>query len=308
MERVACKVTGGAQRASGRRVGFVGLGVMGSRMARRLVGAGYDLAVFDLDAAAVRRLEAEGASAASSAAALAARSEVVCTSLPAAAHVEQVLTGPDGLVRGARPGLTVVDLSTIGPAAARVLATRAAEAGVVLLDAPVGGGQAEAEAGRLVLMVGGPAEALARCRDLLEHLGKAIFHFGGPGMGQAAKLALNLAGGVLVAGACEGVALLRGLGADLTVFLEMLGTLDANAWFQRPARDALAGSYEPGFRIDLMVKDLKLGVAAADAMGLEMPAAAALTLFARAQTLGLGGKHTSALVETYRAARAGSAP
>ena len=176
-----------------------------------------------------------------SATALAGRSDIVFTSLPAAAHVEQALAGPDGLLQSAHPGLIVVDLSTIGPGAAREMAARAAKAGVAMLDAPVGGGQSEAQAGTLVLMVGGAKEALDGCRDLLSQIGKSIFHFGGPGMGQAAKLALNLSGGILVAGAAEGVALMRGLGANLATFLEMLESLNANAWFQRPARDALAG-------------------------------------------------------------------
>lgn len=296
-------------RLRGRRVGFVGLGVMGSRMAWRLLQAGCDLAVFDLDPAAAQRLTAAGAAAAASPAELAARSEVAFLSLPAAAHVERVLTGPEGLLEGARPGLTVADLSTIGPAAAQALAGRAAAAGAAWLDAPVGGGQPEAEAGTLVLMVGGAPEALAGCRDLLGQLGKAVFHFGGPGMGQAAKVALNLAYGATVAGAAEGVGLLRGAGADLGTFLELLSAVGASAWFQRPARDALAGRYEPGFRIDLMVKDLGLALEAGKAVGLELPMGElARARFTQAQQQGLGGQHTSALVELYRAGSAAGGP
>jgi len=269
-------------------------------MARRLLDTGHRLTVFDLSADAVGTLENDGAGVAQSPAAVAQSSDVVFTSLPAARHVEAVLTGEGGILEAARPGLTVIDLSTIGPAAARRLAERAAKGGVTLLDAPVGGGQVQAESGTLVLMVGGDADAAERCRGLLLRLGKDAFHLGPSGSGQAAKVALNLSYGVLTAGAAEGAGLLRALGADLTVFLKVLEGLDANSWFQRPARDALAGSYEAGFRVDLALKDVGLGVDAGESAGLSLPAGnMARELLETAAARGWASEHTSALVKLY---------
>jgi 3-hydroxyisobutyrate dehydrogenase-like beta-hydroxyacid dehydrogenase len=282
-------------------VGFTGLGAMGGAIAFRLVRATRRLTVFDLRPEAVGPLTAAGAASAGSPAAAADGAEVVFTSLPAARQLEDVLLGPGGIATAARPSPLLVNLSTIGPAAARDLAEKSARRGITLLDAPVGGGQAEAEQGTLVVMGGGPPEAFEQCRELLELIGSPVFHLGSVGSGQAAKLALNLAYGALVAGASEATALARALGADLESFAEILAAVDCNAWFRRPAQDALADSFEPGFRVDLELKDLRLALEAARQADVSLPVGERVhDAFARADAPGLGDRHTSALVELYR--------
>lgn len=286
--------------AETKRVGFIGLGVMGGRMARRLLDAGHRLTVHDVSDDAVRPLAADGAARAASVAEVAAGSDVVFTSLPTPGHVRDVLSGPDGLLAAARPGLVVVDMSTIGPVAARELAGTAQAAGVTMLDCPVGGGWMEARDGTLVLLAGGDADALARHRDLLNVLGKAVFHFGDPGTGQAAKVALNMSQAVMTAGAAEAVRLLRAGGADLNAFLDAMTSLDANPWYQRPLRHTLEDRFDPGFRIDLMVKDVDLAIDTARANDVAVPAGECVVeLYRQAQRAGLGGLHISGIVKLY---------
>lgn len=281
-------------------IGFIGLGVMGGRMASRLLGVDGGLVVHDAREAAMRPLVERGAIAAGSPAELAGQADLVCVSLPAPGDVKTVLDGPGGILRAARPGLVVVDLSTTGPAAARALAERAEREQVSMLDAPVAGGAPEAESGTLLLMVGGSERALERALPTLLRIGRAVFHFGGSGTGQAAKLSLNLAYGGLVAGAAEGAGLFRRLGGDLGTFVKLLEAVDANPWFRRPARDALAGSFEPGFRVELLLKDLGLAAAAGEAAGVKLPIAEAVRArFADARDRGFGELHTSAAVRLY---------
>lgn len=288
--------------AASSTVGFVGLGVMGGRIARHFLGPEITLTVYDVLPTRREALVAAGAREASSPAEVASGSDVVLTSLPTAAHVETVLFGPDGLAAGLSEHggreLVVIDLSTIGPAAAQELAGHAADAGITFIDAAVAQGHAQAEAGTLTILAGGDPAALDRCRPLLARTAQAVFHFGPPGSGQAAKLAYNLSGVVAVAGAAEGVRLLRGLGGDLATFLEMLETVDANFFFRRPARDALAGSFAPGFRIQLALKDLELVLAEGEQAGLALPAGQATRDTLRAAVAaGLGDEHTSAMTK-----------
>lgn len=283
-----------------RRVGFIGLGVMGGQMAARLLGAGSRLNVFDVSVDAMRPLVDAGATAAASPAEVGSACDVVFTSLPNPEHMRELLTGTAGLLTSPATDLVIVDMSTIGPAAATELAGVASAAGVSMLDCPVGGGWAEARDGTLVLMAGGDANALDQHRDLLEVLGKAIFHFGGPGTGQATKVALNMSQAVMTAGAAEAVRLLRAEGADLTAFLETLRSLDANPWFQRPLQHTLDNCFDPGFRIDLMAKDVDLALNSGRANNVPLPAGELTSeLYRQAQRAGLGGLHISGLLKLY---------
>lgn len=283
-----------------KRVGFIGLGVMGGQLARRLLDAGHQLTVCDVSADAVQTLTDAGAATAATPVELAGMCEVVFTSLPKPEHVRDVLTGADGVLAAPVAGLTVIDMSTIGPIAAEELAQTAAAAGVSMLDCPVGGGWMEARDGTLVLMVGGDAAVLDRHRDLLDVLGKAVFHFGGPGTGQATKVALNMSQAVLTAGAAEAVRLLRAGGVDLDAFLRTLESLDANPWFQRPLRHTIDGRFDPGFRIDLMAKDVDLALSSGNTNHVSLPAGElAGDLFRQAQRTGLGDLHISGLVKLY---------
>lgn len=169
------------------RVGFVGMGVMGLPMARHLLAAGHDLAVWARRPASADAIVAEGAYLCATPAELAARSEVVISVVTASRDVEELALGPDGLIEGLASGAVHVDMSTIAPATARMLATRYAERGIGWLDAPVSGGEAGAREATLAIMVGGAEETLAQVRPLLACLGRTVVHIGPAGAGQVAK-------------------------------------------------------------------------------------------------------------------------
>ncbi len=281
---------------------FIGLGVMGGRMARRLVDAGHHVVVFDNQPSAIKALVDAGATSADRPADAAANSDIIMTSLPAGEQVGEVMGGQDGILAGVKPGSTLVDLSTIGPEWASRLAKDAASHGVTMLDAPVGGGWKDAEEGNLVIMVGGESAALDGVRTILEVLSSALFHFGGPGTGQAAKLALNMSQAVMTVGAAEAVRLLRALGADLPTFLETLESLDANPWFQRPLRHTIEGAYPAGFRVSLALKDARLATQSGKSAGVSLPGGElARDLLNKALDAGMGEEHFSAIVKLYDA-------
>src|SRR5579875_3486819 len=196
------------------RVGFVGLGIMGRPMAHNLLRAGYPLVVWNRPPGPVAELQAAGAEAAATPAALAARCDVVITVLLNTEVVEQVVLGPEGLAAGLRPGATYVDMSSISPLATRRIAARLAARGVAMLDAPVSGGEIGAREGTLAIMVGGPAEALARVRPVLEVLGSRIVHLGEVGAGQVAKACNQLVVAVTIGAVAEALLLARAAGVD----------------------------------------------------------------------------------------------
>src|SRR5919204_1356437 len=173
-------------------LGFVGLGTMGQPMAANLLGRGFPLVVYDVNPAALEPARAQGARAAASPRELGAASRFVITMLPAPAHVEEVLTGPDGVIEGMAPGGTLIDMSSIDPGTTRRVGERAAARGLRMIDAPVSGAPPKARDGTLTIMVGGDADVLAACRPILEALGENIFHVGPLGTGEAVKLVNNL--------------------------------------------------------------------------------------------------------------------
>lgn len=283
-------------------LGFIGLGVMGRNIASRLLDAGNELTVFDIDMDRINLLVERGAKAASSPAEVGSRSDIVFTSVPTGLDLASVLSGQDGLLVNASKAkkLTIVDFSTIGPTWAEKLADTAKSVDVPFLDAPVGGGWTEAREGNLVLLVGGMEDTLNELRPILTDISKAIFYFGGSGTGQAAKVALNLSQAVLMVGAAEAVRLLKGNGANLSVFLESLKSLDANPWFQRPLTYALGGDLPEGMRMTLMLKDVRLAIEVGEQIDVRFPAGEIVrNLLEDAENRGLGNEPLYALVKLY---------
>src|SRR5947209_7659554 len=168
-------------------IGFIGLGIMGRPMAHNVLKAGFPLVVQGRHQAVTDEFLAAGARASAQPQAIAASCDVVITVLPGPAQVEEVLVGPGGIVEGAHAGLVVIDMSTIAPVVASTLAARLAEHGIIMLDAPVSGGDAGAIAGTLSIMVGGDADTFKRCMPIFQALGKTIVHVGGSGAGQVVK-------------------------------------------------------------------------------------------------------------------------
>jgi len=282
-------------------VGFIGLGVMGSRMAATLARGGYGLDVFDLDPAKTRAVAEAGAAAAASARAVAERSDVVFTSLPWPATVREVYLGADGVVEAARPGTVLVDMSTVDPETTRAVHAAAAARGVHHLDAPVSGGYREAENGTLVIMVGGERDAFDRAKPVLEVLGASVHHAGPSGAGNIVKLVNNVMsmGNMLVA--AEVFVLGVKAGMDPTTLFEILRTSAGRSYhFERRLPNILARNFAPGFTVDLARKDLGLAVDMARSHDVPVPATSLLhQLYNASSALGDGPNDFAAIVKLF---------
>ena len=282
-----------------RRVGFIGLGIMGGPMAANLLAAGYELTAWNRTAAKAEPLAAAGARVAGSPAEVAAASEVTFTCVTASADVEAVVLGPGGVIEGATPGSIVVDCSTIAPATARKVHARLAERGVAMLDAPVSGGDVGAKAGTLAVMVGGDAETFERALPVLRAIGKTIVHVGPPGAGQVVKLCNQVAGGLNLLAMAEAISLCRRSGVAPAKMLEVVSAGAAGSWMlQHLGPRAVAGDFAPGFMVDLMQKDLGLVLEAAHETHTPLPGSALVRqLFEMLQARGRGREGTQAIVE-----------
>jgi 3-hydroxyisobutyrate dehydrogenase len=286
------------------RIAFIGLGNMGGGMAANLAKAGHEVIAFDLSEEALARAEARGSKRAASAQAAVEGAEAVITMLPAGKHVREVY---ESSVIGKAPvSAILIDCSTIDVATAREEIEKAEAAGYQMVDAPVSGGIAAAEAGSLTFMAGGSDEAFERARLLLEIMGKAVIHAGGPGSGQAAKICNNMLLGASMAATCETFVMARKLGLDLQTFFDISSRASGQCWSmttycpgpgvgpETPAdRD-----YEGGFAAALMLKDLRLAMEAAQSVDAYTPMGAeAETLYARFADLGGGDKDFSAIIK-----------
>ena len=279
-------------------VGFIGLGIMGRPMARNILAAGFDLVVYDLMAAPVSELVGAGATAANSPAGVASAADVVLLCLPDSPDVEAAMTGPQGLLAGARSGQIVVDMSTISPVTARALAEQAAAQGVTLLDAPVSGGQVGAANGTLSIMVGGDGDALEQVRPILSAMGKTILHLGDSGAGQVAKACNQLVIAVTIEAVAEAMVLASKAGVDpAKVRAALLGGYANSRVLEGHGERFLARNFTPGFRTRLQYKDLNIALDAGRAYGAPMPAAALVhQLYAAMMARGEGDLDHSALV------------
>lgn len=292
--------TGGSDRESGQTttVAFLGLGRMGAPMAARLAAAGHELRVWNRTPRPERT--PAGATAAATPAEAVAGAQVVVTMVADAAALDAVLDGPDGLLEHAAPGTVLVDMSTIGPAAARAVAARAAEHGLAFLDAPVSGSVPAATDGTLVAMVGGEAAALEQARPALAAMTRAQLHLGPAGAGAAMKVALNLMLAVVNQSIAETLALAEGAGIDRSAAYDVLagGALAApyvgykRAAFTDPEHAPVA------FSVELMRKDVGLGLALAAEGGVDAGAGeAAAALLDRALAAGLGERDVASVLE-----------
>ncbi len=259
------------------RIGFVGLGNMGGPMARNLVAAGHEVRVFDLVAAAMEGVG--GAAPQASSAACVDGVDVFISMLPAGRHVESLYLGDDGIVAQADASTLLIDCSTIDPDTARRVAQAAADRGIAMLDAPVSGGTAGAEAGTLTFMVGGDTAAVERARPVLDVMAKNVFHAGGAGAGQTAKICNNMLLAVHMAGTAEALALGVNNGLDPAVLSEIMKQSSGGNWslnVYNPFPGVMDGvpasrGYQGGFLVDLMTKDLGLAMASAEASGSAVP-------------------------------------
>jgi 3-hydroxyisobutyrate dehydrogenase len=281
------------------RIGFVGLGTMGGGMARCLLTKGHALTVWNRSAERTASLVAAGATAAGSAADLAARSDLIMVCVSDTPDVEQVAQGPEGILAGLSPGSLVIDHSSISPAATRRLAEAATARGGYWLDAPVSGGSEGAARGTLSIMVGGDPGQLERARPYLEAYGTAVTHVGPSGAGQLAKIVNQILVVVTQQGVGEALLLAQAGGLELGTTIEAVQGGAAGSWMLANRGPQMARrDWRPGFTIDLQQKDLRLALEAADELGVPLPATALVFQLYRAlQQRGLGHEGNHALVK-----------
>ena len=279
-------------------VGFVGLGVMGRPMARRILAAGFSLAVHSRSAAAVTQLVDAGARAAASPAEVVRAADVVVVMVPDAPDLEEVLEAPDGIIAGARDGLVVAAMGTHHPGAMPPLAERCAERGVLLLDAPVSGGEIGATEGSLSIMVGGDAAAFERARTVFEAMGRTIVHVGPSGAGQLTKACNQLIVGATIAAVAEGLTLARAAGVDPAVVRTALtGGYATSRVLEIHGAKMLAHDFAPGGRSALHAKDARIVLDTAASLGLQLPVFSVVAdEFQRLVELGRGDLDHSALI------------
>lgn len=279
-------------------IGYIGLGIMGKAMARNILKAGFPLVVHNRSRGAVAELVAEGAKEAFSPAEVAAQVDVVFSNLPDSPDVEQVALGANGIIEGARAGLIFVDNSTIKPTTARAISAALAEKGVQSLDCPVSGGDIGAQNGTLAIMVGGPADALAKVMPVFQVVGKSITHVGESGAGQIAKAANQIMVAAQMVALGELMILAKKAGADPEKVVAAIQGGAAQCWTLdvKPPR-LFAGNRQPGFKAYMQAKDLGIVMDTAREYGVPVPAAAVHTqLFDAMLQMGMRELDNSAVI------------
>lgn len=258
-------------------VAFIGLGNMGGPMAANLLTAGHAVSVFDLSEVACEAIASQGASVAATAAEAAVGVDYVISMLPAGKHVAATYLGEDGLLSALDATTTVLDCSTIDAPTAREVGEAAAQMGIGFMDAPVSGGVAAAAAGTLAFMCGGSAETFTKAERILSDMGKNIFHAGPAGAGQVAKGCNNMLLAIHMIGSAEALEMGARNGLDPAVLSEIMLASSGRNWsleVYNPYPGVMENvpsskDYQPGFMVDLMVKDLGLAMAIAQDSGVD---------------------------------------
>jgi 2-hydroxy-3-oxopropionate reductase len=282
-------------------VGFVGIGTMGREMAINLARAGHRVAAYDVRAGAAQELASSGIRAAATIAEAAAGADVVITMLPDTPDVEAVVYGDGGLLANPPQGKLVIDMSTIAPGAVRRMHADLARIGVAFIDAPVSGGPIGAKNAALSIMAGGDASAFARAQRFFAGMGTTITHVGESGAGQTVKLCNQLICGINIQAICEALALGRAAGVDLQQLRKVLLGGSAASWMlDKLGPQMIEGDASAGFRIDLMLKDLRLVAQQAQENNVPLPATALVTTqYLDARAHGEGSNGNQALFRVY---------
>jgi len=279
-------------------IGFIGLGIMGRPMAKNLLKAGYPLVVHNRSRGAVDDLVKAGAKAGTSPRDVASQSDVLITMLPNSPDVEAVVLGRDGVIEGARAGMSLLDMSTISPLVSQKIGAALAGKSVQMLDAPVSGGERGAIDAVLSIMVGGDKALFDKVLPIFQAMGKTITHLGPLGAGGFTKLANQIIVAVNLTALGEALTLAKKAGLDRELTLTALaGGLAGSKCLDQKKPNYLAGTYNPGFKIDLHYKDLGLIMESARALGVPLPATAAVQeLFSALRVKGRGGLDHSGVI------------
>ena len=284
-----------------KKIGFIGLGMMGLHMARNLIKAGNDVTVFDVSQAALDMIDDKDARKASSPAEVASESEIIISMVTSTENVQEIVTGENGILKGMQPGSVYIDMSTILPTVTKQLAQTIKEAGFAMLDAPVSRGQVAAIAGTLSIMVGGEKNVYEQCLPTLKQMGTDVYYCGPNGNGAAVKLVNNHLVGIIVPAIAEALVLGVKGGLELETILAVVQGSSGTTWMMENyfPNQVFKGNFEPGFKSDLMKKDLSLVNQFASDVGLPLALGeVAKQIFEDVHNEGLG--HLDQTVTTRR--------
>ena len=283
------------------KIGFIGLGIMGKPMSLNLIKAGYQLVVMDVFEPAVAELVAAGAEAAPTPRAVAEQADIIITMLPNSPQVKQVVLGEQGVIEGARSGAVVIDMSSIAPLVSREVAGKLAANGVEMLDAPVSGGQPKAIEGTLSVMVGGSQEVFDRCYPIMKAMAGSVVRTGDIGAGNITKLANQVIVALNIAAMAEALVLATKAGVEPElVFQAIRGGLAGSTVLEAKAPLVLDRKFNPGFRINLHIKDLANALDTSHELGVPLPLTASVMEMLQALKVdGQGDADHCSLVRYY---------
>lgn len=283
------------------KIGFIGLGIMGKPMSKNLIKANYELIVMDKNSAVTKELGSLGATIAASPADVAKDVEVIITMLPNSPHVKEVVFGKNGIAEGGKPGLTIIDMSSISPIVSRELAMELEKLGMNMLDAPVSGGEPKAIEGTLSVMVGGKSEIFTRYYDLMKSMAASVVRVGEIGSGNIAKLCNQIIVAINISAVSEALILAQkaGVSPEL-VYNAIRGGLAGSTVLDAKAPLMMDRKFKPGFRLDLHIKDLSNVLETSHTLGVPLPLSAAVMEMMQAlKADGLGNDDHSSLVKYY---------
>ncbi len=279
-------------------LGFVGLGIMGRPMSMNLIKAGYTVMVYNRTRSKIDEMVSHGAIAGSSPKEVAENSKIIISMLPDSKGVEHVILGKNGVIEGVKAGSIVVDMSTASPHTERKIARKLEKLKVEMLDAPVTGGEIGATEGTLTIMIGGKSEVFEQCLPVFRAMGKNIVRVGDIGSGQMAKMCNQILVSVNLLATCEALMLGGKASLDMEKVLGVLGTGAAGSWqLSKSGPKILKGDFEPGFRVEHMVKDLRIALSLSKDLGVSLPGTSVvLQLFHEIESDGMGKKGIQALI------------
>jgi len=281
-----------------KRVGFIGLGIMGASMSANILKAGFPVTVWNRTAAKAESLVKAGAKLAESPKEVAEKSDIVIDFVTDSKDVEEVLLGANGVVHGAKPGTIVVDMSTISPIKTREMAARLKEKGIRMLDAPVSGGDIGAKNATLSIMVGGDKDALDEVMPIFQAMGKTITHIGGHGDGQVCKAVNQILVGMNMLAVAEGLVFAKKAGVDPKKVHAAISGGAAGSWqLTNNGAKLLVGDHEPGFKVKDYLKDLRIIMETSDSVKMPLPGTAIVQqMFKNLDAEGMKDKGTQAVV------------
>ena len=284
-----------------KKIGFIGLGIMGKPMSKNLLKAGYELVVLDRNQSAVDEIVALGAKSAATPKEVAQQVEAIITMLPNSPHVKEVVLGENGVIEGAKEGLVVIDMSSIAPLVSREIYEALKEKGVKMIDAPVSGGEPKAIDGTMSVMVGGDKEVFDACYDVMDAMAGSVVSTGEIGAGNITKLANQTIVALNIAAMSEAYILATKAGVDPElVYQAIRGGLAGSTVLDAKSNMVMDRNFKPGFRIDLHIKDLGNVLDTAHGVGAPLPLTAAVMEMMQAIKLdGCGTEDHSSLVKYY---------